>query len=89
MRETEKLNSKEPSKPASPETRSTPSVMTSPALEGDPMTLGPLSRDLSMHLLSLAKKVTAEEVTPKTVSAACQCAAELYKIMKLNWEMKR
>lgn len=57
--------------------------------EKDAVTLGPLSRDLSMHLLDLAKKVTKDEVTPQTVSAACQCAAELYKIMKLNWEMKR
>lgn len=52
------------------------------------MTLGPLSKDLATHLLSLSKQVVAKEITPKTVNAACQCASELYKIMKLNWEMR-
>ena len=57
--------------------------------ENKTVTLGPLSKELSLHLLKLAKQVTESEVTPQTVNAACQCAAELYKIMKLNWEMKR
>lgn len=58
------------------------------SVEQNQITLGPLSKNLAEHLLNLAKKVTEQEITPKTVSAACQCAGELYKIMKLNWEMK-
>ena len=48
-----------------------------------------LSTDMAQHLLGLMKKVTEPEVTPKTVSAACQCAGELYKIMKLNLELRK
>jgi len=48
-----------------------------------------LSRNIAEHLLHLMKEVTNDEVNPKTVNAACQCAAELYKVMKLNLEMKR
>ena len=44
---------------------------------------------VSMQLVSLMKKVVEEEVNPKTVGAACQCASEIHKILKLNFEMKK
>lgn len=59
------------------------------SLKEENTTLGPLSRNLAEHLLMLAKKVTEGKITSKKVSAACQCASELHKIMRLNWEMKR
>jgi hypothetical protein len=40
-------------------------------------------------LLKCMKEVTAKRVNPKTVSAACQCASELHKLMKLNLEISR
>lgn len=48
-----------------------------------------LSRNIAEHLLHLMKEVTKKEVSPKTVNAACQCAAELYKVMKLNIELAK
>lgn len=88
MQTTEVKNSKVLETAESKGILSTPLNTTSEKSNEERVTLGPLSKDLSIHLLNLAKKVTENEITPKTVSAACQCAAELYKIMKLNWEMK-
>lgn len=47
-----------------------------------------LSRDLANQLLGLMKQVTAKEVSPGTVNAACACASEIHKILKLNFQMK-
>lgn len=89
MQETETKNSLISGVLESIKTQSTASNGNLIAPVAENTTLGPLSRDLARHLLDLSKKVTEKAVTPKTVNAACQCAAELYKIMKLNWEMKR
>lgn len=43
-----------------------------------------LPLNVSMQLYALMKKVVEKEVNPKTVSAACQCASEIHKIIKLN-----
>ncbi len=48
-----------------------------------------LSTSIAEHLLSLMKDVTKEEVSPRTVEAACKCAQQMYNIMKLNVEMKK
>jgi len=48
-----------------------------------------LMMDLGDELLGLVKKVTATEITPQTVNAACNCAGEINKLLKLNFEMKR
>jgi hypothetical protein len=88
---TKNMEEKNLSESGLPELKTTPctgSNLNSATPRPESATLGPLSRDLSIHLLGLAKKVTETEITPATVNAACQCAAELYKIMKLNWEMK-
>lgn len=55
----------------------------------EPETSTALSKDLALQLLSLMKSVTAKEVTAQTVNAACGCASEIHKILKLNYEMKR
>lgn len=48
-----------------------------------------LSKDLASQLLGLMKRVTDTEVTPSTVNAACNCASEIHKILKLNFLMKK
>lgn len=48
-----------------------------------------LSTDIANHLLYLMKKVTEEDVTPQTVHSACDCAQQMYNLMKLNLEVKK
>jgi hypothetical protein len=48
-----------------------------------------LSRNIAEHLLDLMRAVTKEEINPKTVSAACNCANQLYKIMTLNLKIRK
>lgn len=59
-----------------------------PALEGQE-TSESLPQSVSMQLLNLMKTVVKEEVNPSTVKAACQCAGEIHKMLKLNMELKR
>lgn len=71
------------------ETRSTGSIDSSPKSGlGDDRQKN-LSMSIAEHLLDLMKSVTKDSVSPKTVNAACQCASELHKLMKLNLEMRR
>lgn len=48
-----------------------------------------LLKNVSLQLYSLMKKVVADEVTPKTVSAACSCASEIHKMLRLNREISK
>ena len=48
-----------------------------------------LPRNVSMQLFDLMQKIVEDDVNPKTVHAACACASEIHKILKLNLEMKR
>lgn len=48
-----------------------------------------LPKNVSMQLYSLMQKVVENDVNPKTVGAACACASEIHKILKLNLEMKK
>lgn len=48
-----------------------------------------LLKNVSMQLYDLMKKIVSDEVTPKTVSAACSCASEIHKMLKLNRELTR
>lgn len=48
-----------------------------------------LSKNLSLQLLAMMKDVTRDEVTPSTVNAACNCATQIHKLLKLNFEMKK
>ena len=47
-----------------------------------------LPKKLCMQLHSLMIDVTKKEVTPDSVRAACLCASEIHKILKLNHEIK-
>lgn len=48
-----------------------------------------LSKDLAGSLMGLIKEVNKDGVTPETVNASCNAAAQIYKILRLNFEMKK
>ena len=48
-----------------------------------------LSKDLAGSLMTLIKDVNKEGVTPETVHASCNAASQIYKILRLNFEMKK
>ena len=48
-----------------------------------------LSKNLAISLMSLIDKVNADGVTPETVNASCNAAAQIYKILRLNYDMKK
>jgi hypothetical protein len=48
-----------------------------------------LLKNVSMQLYELMKKVVKDDVNPKTVSAACNCASEIHKMLKLNRDILR
>lgn len=48
-----------------------------------------LSKDLALSLMGLIKDVNKEGVTPETVNASCNAANAIYKILRLNYDMKR
>lgn len=48
-----------------------------------------LSVNLARSLMSLINDVNKDGVTPETVNASCNAAAQIYKILRLNFEMKK
>jgi len=48
-----------------------------------------LPKNVCLQLYGLMKKVVDDDVNPKTVNAACSCASEIHKILKLNHEMTK
>lgn len=46
-----------------------------------------LPKNVCMQLYNLMTKVVEDDVNPKTVNAACSCASEIHKILKLNHDM--
>lgn len=48
-----------------------------------------LSKSLAEELMSLIRTVNKDGVTPETVKVSCACAAEITKLLKLNYEMKK
>lgn len=92
MQKTELKNSKQVASAQSGTTQSTglsgSSPKSSPASEDQKS----LSRSMAEHLLDLMKTMKDEAVREKSVKhamAACQVAGELYKVMKINLELKR
>ncbi len=68
-------------------TRSLESIKTSDQLTPQPSVQ--LSKDLAVSLMGLIKDVNKEGATPDTVNASCNAAAQIYKILRLNYDMKR
>ena len=48
-----------------------------------------LSQNLAMELMGLIKKVNEDCVTAESVNASCNAAAQIHKILKLNYDMKK
>jgi hypothetical protein len=48
-----------------------------------------LPKSVSLKLYELMNKVVAQEINPTTVKAACACATEIHRMLKLNQELKR
>jgi hypothetical protein len=48
-----------------------------------------LPKSVSLQLLGLMREVVKENVNPHTVSAACKCASEIHKMIKINLELKK
>jgi hypothetical protein len=48
-----------------------------------------LSKDLAGSLMKLINDVNKDGVSPETVNASCNAAAQIYKILRLNFEMKK
>lgn len=48
-----------------------------------------LSKNLALSLMKLIDQVNAGGVTAETVNASCNAAAQIYKILRLNYEMKK
>jgi len=48
-----------------------------------------LSKNLALSLMTLIEKVNETAVTPETVNASCNAAAQIYKILRLNYEMQK
>ena len=56
---------------------------------GDTKESAQLSKNLAVKLISLIDKVNEGGVTPETVNASCNAAAQVYKILRLNFDMKK
>ncbi len=48
-----------------------------------------LPKSVSLQLLELMQKVVSDEVNPQTVGAACKCASEIHKMLRLNLDMSK
>ena len=57
------------------------------AMQESQETFENLPISVSTQLLKLMKQVVAKEVNPQTVNAACNCASEIHKILKLSASM--
>lgn len=48
-----------------------------------------LSKSLALELMGLIKAVNKDVVTPESVNASCNAASQIYKILRLNFDMKK
>lgn len=48
-----------------------------------------LPKNVSIKLFELMTKVVESDVNPKTVQAACACATEIHRMLKLNMELRK
>ncbi len=73
-----------------PNAKLTPSVESGEtSIVATPSASAALSKDLAVSLMGLIQKVNEPGVTPETVNASCNAAAQIYKILRLNFEMKK
>lgn len=55
----------------------------------DPATSQNLGKHLCLQLISLIDDVNRTDVTPESVNAACNAAAQVHKILRLNFDMRK
>lgn len=48
-----------------------------------------LLKSSAEHLYYLSKKVVENDISPQTVDSACKCYSELYKLLRLNWDITK
>jgi len=65
------------------------SLKTQLEKQNEVVTSQDLPRNVSMQLYALMKEVTATGVNPESVKAACACATEIHRMLKLNLELKK
>lgn len=69
-----------------------PSLVSKPPSPQSPVVMPQqqnLSSTVAGRLLDLMNNVTKDDVNPETVNAACNCAKEIHKIIRLNLELER
>lgn len=67
-----------------------PSPFTSPSEKlKEPVTSENLLQSACLRLYDLMNQITEREINPQNVSTACECAGEIYKLLKLNLEIKK
>jgi len=55
----------------------------------EPVTSENLPKNVSMQLFKLMNQVVDSDVNPTTVKAACACAQEIHRMLKLNLDIRR
>lgn len=58
-------------------------------MQNEPVTSENLPKNVSMQLYSLMTQIVRDDVNPKTVQAACACATEIHRMLKLNLEIRK
>lgn len=48
-----------------------------------------LPKNVCLKLYDLMNLITTKEITPDSINSACNCASQIHKIVKLNYEMSR
>jgi len=48
-----------------------------------------LSKNLVSSMMNLITEVNKNGVTPETVDASCNAASQIYKLLRLNYEMRK
>lgn len=71
------------------ETRSSDLQQSGEKLKTEMNQLTPLSVNLARHLFELSKNVVKDDVNPKTVAAACNCAGQIHKLLSLAYKYRR
>lgn len=54
-----------------------------------PSTSETLSQSVGLYLYEMMRAVTKDDVNPQTVNAACKCAEEIHKVLRLNFDIKK
>ncbi len=48
-----------------------------------------LLRDVTLNLYGLMQSVTKEQISPRSVDTACNCAKQIHKLLELNYKISK